>query len=323
MLLVFLMVVCPHQLHEDIRGKGYLDNASLFLGLVVCAFHLSNFLTIYLKPTTIRKHPLLKRLLASSSLTSEKDLKYSGAKKMNNLIQNSLHMLESSEREGVLGTHFGEALHNFSVLGEVYEQTGGFGWTWRRLWNNELTREHGIRFSPRLISSNITQYIVCLYVLLAGINLTNTVKLNFDEDKTVDSVTGIINYALDRTVDEGLLEAVLENWTGLLRGFIVGQSNEGGFNCADTIHADLLESACNFKSGDFNCNPDSGIDYVCAFANSASNSTNITGAGLAEQLGLLDASGFDVRTLESSLRVALDQAATTSVNSLYPSSQYM
>jgi hypothetical protein len=68
------------------------------------------------------------------------------------------------------------------------------------------------------------------------------------------------------------------------------------------------------------CHPDADADYLCAFAGNGTRGSEI---GVTQKLALLQASGFDVVALQSTLQAALDDAAKTSVDSLYPSSDYM
>jgi hypothetical protein len=214
------------------------------------------------------------------------------------------------------------------MRGEELEQTGGFEWTWRRIFNNTLLKELGVWFSPRLIASNITQYIVSIYLLLYGVQMTKLAKDNYDVDDARDAVTrGVTKYLFDSTVDEQLLEYVLSNWTGLMSGFISKHSDETGFGCADRnagFDPGFLETACNFTSGEaFTCDKEAGIDYVCAFADLANTTVDEEGPSIQQAMGVLGASGFDVDTMEVTIRSALEQAASNTVGNLYPHSQYM
>ena len=317
--VVFLMVTIPRFSRKEVRGKGYLNNASIVLGLIVCVFHISNLTVFVLKPQAIERRPLLKRLLRSSLLANERQLKHAGAHKINLMTRNALKMLGENERSGVLATHFGRGLHNFAVGGETFEKCGGFKYTWTRIFDNTIVRDFGIWYSSRLISSNIAQYIVCIYVLIAGINLTKTAMRSFDNGTALQTVSAYAGYAVQTTASEEMVKSVIANVTGLIGGYVGSNSNGMGRNCSNSFNESLLASACQYTYGAFNCDPNTGIDFSCAFA----NSTNWTEGDLSMQLGLLQASGFDVEAMTAALQTALNEAAETSTHTLYPSSKYM
>jgi hypothetical protein len=319
MLVVFLLVYCPYALNEN--EPDYLNAVSLALGLGVCLLHFCNFLVLWLRPQTIRRYPILKRFLRSSLLVDLKDLKGAGQHKLDLMTKNALNLLGKKEREGVLGTHFGRGLHNYSVSGDTVEKSGGFRWTWKRIFDNSAYSEHGLWFSDRLISSNIAQYIVCVYVLIIGISLSRNALENYDEEKAKEQVSDVTAKILDTAVDEGLLNYMLRNFTSVLGSYV--QDSER--NCTSSSLNDVFDSVCEFgNNSDVVCDPTASVDYLCAFAEStAGNETNLTSLDFTKQLGLLKASGFDVDTLNNTTRNFLDEAASASVDSLYPSSDYM
>ena len=57
-------------------------------------------------------------------------------------------------------------------------------WAWKLIWSKQLFCEEGIWYSARLIAANLSQYIVVLYTLLAGVYYARVVSENFDLEES-------------------------------------------------------------------------------------------------------------------------------------------
>jgi hypothetical protein len=252
-------------------------------------------------------------------LGGEKRLKHASAHKIDLLTKNALSVLGERQRVGMLGTHFGRGLHNFAKSGENRKMSGGFWWTWTRLLEGRHLRDYGIWFSSRLISSNIAQYCVCIYVLIAGIYLTRNVIENYDEEEAKVTISRYTAFAVDTAVDEGLIDAVMVNVTSLIGSYVGNIVDQDGFNCSGSDDlSGLLESACYFASdqeANYSCDPDADLNYLCMFAKIEVPNE--------QQTAVLQASGFDTNELESVVRASLDAVGESYVESFYPSSDYM
>lgn len=77
-------------------------------------------------------------------------------------------------------------------------------------------------FSNRLISSNIAQYIVSLYILIAGISLTRNALENYDVERAKETISSVSDYVFDTTVDKEILKTILLDFTGLFGLFVHG-----------------------------------------------------------------------------------------------------
>jgi hypothetical protein len=160
-----------------------------------------------------------------------------------------------------------------------------------------------------------------VYVLIAGIGLSRSALENYDEEGVKEQVSSVTAKILDTAVDEGLLNYMLRNFTSLLGSYVQGSER----NCTSGSLKDIFDSVCKFGSNsDVVCDPAASVDYMCAFAEStAGNESSVTSLDFTKQLGLLKASGLDVDTLEHAMSIALDEAASASVDNLYPTSDYM
>jgi hypothetical protein len=186
--------------------------------------------------------------------------------------------------------------------------------------DNSVFEKHGIWFSDRLISGNIAQYIVCIYVLIAGIQFTISALENFTEENTKQAFSNYTSFVFNTSNDDGILDYLMANFTGSMGTYL---NNEIGNNCSDPgiMNLDAVQSLCQSSTSNHSCDPNATTDRICSFAYAATD--NQSRYQLSEQLALLAASGFDVDGMEGAVQIALEEAAENSVDSLYPSSEYM
>jgi hypothetical protein len=185
--------------------------------------------------------------------------------------------------------------------------------------DNSVFFEHGIWFSDRLLSGNIAQYIVCIYVLVAGIQFTKMALENFTEENTKQVFSDYSGYVFNTSNDEGIVDQIMANLTGSLGLYI--NDELGKCSGAGNVSLDIVESFCQSPTNNISCDPNATTDFLCSFASAATNDQSRY--ELSEQLALLAASGFDVVGVEETIQLALEEAAETSIDSLYPSSEYM
>lgn len=185
--------------------------------------------------------------------------------------------------------------------------------------DNSVFSEHGIWFSDRLLSGNIAQYIVCIYVLIAGIQFTKMALENFTEENTKQAFSDYSGYFFNTSNDEGIVDHFMANLIGILGIYI---NNEiGKCSGAGNVSLDIVQALCQSSTGNISCDQNTTTDFLCSFVSAATDDQSRY--QLAEQLALLAASGFDVVGVEEAVQIALDEAAETSIESLYPSSEYM
>jgi hypothetical protein len=94
-------------------------------------------------------------------------------------------------------------------------------------------------------------------------------------------------------------------------------------NCSNAtiLTVEEVESLCNVTEGVYVCREGATDDYLCTFA--SATSVNATQYGISHQLALLAASGFDITGLQESAEAAFEEVADSSVDSLFPSHEYM
>jgi hypothetical protein len=177
--------------------------------------------------------------------------------------------------------------------------------------------EEGIWYSARLIAANISQYIVVLYILLAGVLLSDHVKENFGKESTKKTLRSGVEYMIQTYVTEEQIFQVSASISTLMGSFI-GQLNETGvanFDCsAVAVRGEaIFAETCKEFLG---CDPKESAASLCALLDMPQQD------GLT-QLTFLKGAGLDADLLISQIERALQQSVDESVDSLYPSQEYM
>lgn len=185
MSVVFFMTFLLYHYSNAARGKGYLDNIYLGLEIAVLICHLMNFLVIVFGSKRLEQVPLIASLIAPSSLVNLRDLKHARNFKLQRLTKNALDIVRSNTNHPKENVHsnFSYKLFRFACLEQVTEKAGGLFWAWKCIWNCQFATQEGVMFSSRLVSSNITQYTVVLYICIAAIQMERLwSKLYHQED---------------------------------------------------------------------------------------------------------------------------------------------
>jgi hypothetical protein len=181
-----------------------------------------------------------------------------------------------------------------------------------------LNRE-GLWFSARLLASNIAQYIVSVFVLLAGIGLTTSAKDNFSEANAKRDVTNFLDNSINTNTDPTQVQAVTTTIGNKITDYLVKNAN-----CSGSYSQEALNFACGYVSGNYQCNPNATVNYICALANLTTfNSTAYSATAQAAQTAYLQASGFDASGTQQAVEDALAQASNNALDSFYPSKRFM
>jgi hypothetical protein len=102
---------------------------------------------------------------------------------------------DKQNEDGVVVMHFGQALQNFSQ-DRGHDVVGGCRWTWKKLFNEEPFTQEVIWLSTRLISSNVAQFIVTVFVLIiSGINLSIQASEAYDKEQAKSTAGEYITLA--------------------------------------------------------------------------------------------------------------------------------
>jgi hypothetical protein len=185
--------------------------------------------------------------------------------------------------------------------------------------DNSLVDTYGIWLSDRLLSGNIAQYIVCIYILVAGIQFSRYLVDEYSKEGSKSYIHNITKNFFDPHDSQEVVNLFMSN----INYFVASYLQSNGENCteSDILTVNEVESLCNLKSEFYACEANSSTQYLCTFAHALSN--NATSYEIEHQLALLSGAGFNVTGLEQSAIRALEHAADASVDSLYPSHEYM
>lgn len=313
--IINLLTVGPYVDQVLFQSESYLSTVSVILGAVTSLFHLAHVFAMLLPESCIR----MQFLSSAGVVRAESNVKQAAANKISNMVNNAVDLAATKEQDGVLETHFGQGLLAYEKLGKVFVPAGGFSWTWRRIYNRSLFKEEGIWLSARLISSNAAQFVVSIFVLIAGVQISRSVNENYDIEEAQRLAGSVVELLFNNTVAESITAGMVANFSVIMTSFLSGS----GFSrsCETGSFSTINETDCDFYGTYSSCDPNADNDYVCTLLDYATNATsNLDGL---TALGLLNASGFDAASLIETSRVYLENAAESSVNSLYPTQKYM
>ena len=300
------------------KGASYLPVVSVILGMIVGTFHLFHMLSLVTPTRWIENMPpIFQFLFTAGVVRAESHVKQSAAHKVSGMLDNALDLASDKDRDTVLETHFGQGLLAYEKHGKVYAHSGGFAWTWQRIFNLSLFRDEGIWLSARLIASNAAQFIVSVFVLIAGIQICRRIDENYDIEEARRQVGGYVDLLFNTSVADETTAGMVSEFSLIMKEYLT----LSGLN--DTCQAENftdISGACEFVSTYVSCESNETSDALCTLL-AYSDSQSYTD-GLAS-LGLLDAAGFDTSSLINTSQAYLSAAAEASVNSLYPSQKYM
>ena len=291
--------------------------------LIVILLHILNMIVMCCKPGTINRIPGANLALGVALKADVRDLKEGAQYKITQMAENALRMSrEDSDKLGVLSTYFGRGLHNFAASREV-ESIGGLVWSWRHIVTGDAARKHGIWYYDRLIASNITQYIICLFVLLFGLNLLDRADEGYDPENAAVKVSYITDQMVNLAVHAEVTGALLSQITRSISKFL-GNFTLNGIsltNICSISYFELVEGAVVWTYN--SSQPLTQFDYVCAFIEVSNNVTLAAVGGADTQFELLAGAGFDIHGVQGKIVETVNSSAKTAINSLYPAEKYM
>ena len=312
----------------------YLKVVTLILSTIASCMQLLHLAILLVPKEYTERHPQLKRLFATQSMVHAAKIKKATAYKLDQMVRNAVEMACQKDKDSVLETHFGQGLMNYTKSRKM-EYVGGIRWTWQRIKTGELFWQDGIWLSSRLVYSNIAQVVVTIFVLIAGITLTQYVSDEFNPEVASSRASAFAGALFDSTVDPQSISGLVANVSAYFSAFLAEEAMTKDFieeQCNDRISAtqtvlELGNEVCTFVGGLYECEDlASPADYLCALANNATNlvsGSTMTAQAELLNLGLLNASGLDVDALLGTARTSLQTATETSVENMYPSEPYM
>ncbi|GKY91070.1 hypothetical protein MPSEU_000079800 [Mayamaea pseudoterrestris] len=295
----------------------YLATMALVLGVITAAFHFAHVFSALMPKGCFRNAPLLTSLLSAGTKFGEMHTKQAGSYKLAQMTKNALDVMRvNDESTSTLNTHFAQGLGEFAKTSRKYRTVGGFVWTWKHLWNNTAYRNDGIWLSTRMISSNIAQWIVSMYVLFRGVKLTKRVASDYQDEVTKRKMLAWTSQMMDPSVEAALASTTSGTAISLMSQYLASETNLIALDCPTSSGAELFDEYC-FKVGEqYECNLPNWPP-VCALLVNTSDLSD------AQAAALLDASGFDSQAIENATSVALQQATDQTFDQFYPAEQYM
>ena len=318
---MFLLVAIPYAFWRDParQENNILYVASLVLGLITSAFHLSQAIALYVSTETMNEfrahspnlHPFI------STIAEEQAVKRATARKLSMMTNNALEIARNKTKDSMLN-HYGQALKSYETKGKRFESAGGFLWAWRRHFGRaQEFADEGIWIPSRMIASNIAQYVVALYILIGGLFLTEHVASEYDKEWATKQLNDYVDKAFDYETEEYVADAVVANVTVAMSQYLTAaEANGVDFGCRDFSMPteEFFDTYCGGET--LQCDSSADVNYLCPFLSSES-------LNASAQAALLNASGFNEDMVRQAAYQAAQQAADDSVDSLFPSEKYM
>mmetsp|Transcript_6580 Transcript_6580/g.14884 ORF Transcript_6580/g.14884 Transcript_6580/m.14884 type:complete len:982 (+) Transcript_6580:198-3143(+) len=139
-------------------------------GVVLMLLAIQNLLDQLVPVVYKDKYKLLKKCLASGTVTMERNMKQAAAFKINRMVRSAVDIHKAAEFEHGAGSSSresscGRALLTFTKALDDQEEVGGYFWAWRRLFNGKMFTEDGIWLNNRMLQGNISQLVICLWLI--------------------------------------------------------------------------------------------------------------------------------------------------------------
>jgi len=172
------------------------------------------------------------------SIKVETGIKQAAARKINTVVRNAraLHRTDPGKQ----GASFGQALVNFSLQENSFEEAGGILWTWKGLYSGELFNVEGIWISARIWAGNVAQFSLTVFILTFGISVSHRLADKWREGKeSNDLLLHALNWFLGTEMN--VTDATLatnkstEQWVDALQNFT---SSRG---CDETISENFAD----------------------------------------------------------------------------------
>lgn len=298
---------------ENETGLLYLKVVASMLGIVATLLHLLHL--IYLCSP---EGSALKEKLGRHAMQDEIDLKTAQGYKLAQMVKNACRIHEREDRSSVLRTCFGHGIYEYSKSVERdIEKAGGFLWGWKSIWSKDVfryvfaqvesgsrmpapihmsdsiwrfivDRKEGIWYSARLIASNISQYIVTLYILLSGIFVLQYVHENFEQESMKEDMRNRVTKVLNRNLQGEDVYAFAANFSSVVGGFLGSLNSSGAIdlNCQG-LFGTGWEAYAQLCPGFLDCERNYTSESVCALVDLQNE-----GVDGYRQMNLLDASGL-------------------------------
>ena len=279
-----------HVVREDYSAdQRYVRIVSLILGCIVIIFHLLHCVEICTKEDRRRK-----TILNEHAFSHEVDHKAAMHFKINLLVDNAVQIHHSHDKQKIVKTCFGHALHVYSKWNKT-EKVGGLIWAWKHIWSGRIFREEGVWYSARLIAANVSQYIVCLYILLAGVYYIHYVQDEVDEEEAKAILREEAERVIWSEADPETVDAYSAVMASFLGAFMNNMTSVGLLtaNCDGVVNTGsaIFDGACSeFLGCTFSNDTQAQTDTFCALMSMDNLSPE-------EQLTLLDGAGLNANLL--------------------------
>eukprot|EP00977_Amphora_coffeiformis_P018301 scaffold6378_cov176-Amphora_coffeaeformis.AAC.12 len=315
MCVVILPFIGDNYEKDFTPDQQYVRVVALIFACTVIFMHILHCVEICAADDKPRKEKLRKH-----AYQSEVDLKSSIQYKVNRMVENAVEIHHSSDTQNIVKTCFGRALHVYSKWNKT-KKVGGLVWAWKNIYNGTFFTQEGIWYSARLTAANLSQYIVVLYIILAGIYYVRYIGDNFANDAASEALSKEVERVIWSRVDIEAVEAYSVEIGSYFGTYLNDLNGAGTLNvdCSGfaSTSSQVLSESCGglFLGCDYN---DTTVqtETLCALLATP-------GLDPAAQLTLLQGSGLSTELIIRQIEAAMQQGIDDSVDSLYPNERFM
>ena len=155
---------------QDGFDAAYISTA--FVGSILIVMQLLSLIGEFVSLDFLKKYQCWENILAPGMEKMERHTKRAARRKVQIMVDNALvyHCLvpgmPSSMSQGLKMTAGGIAGINYEMRGEKMERAGGIWWGWKRVFNGSIFEEEGIWLHSSLVSSTVTQFFICIFLIV-------------------------------------------------------------------------------------------------------------------------------------------------------------
>lgn len=269
----------------------------------------------------------------------ERLIKEAGITKTDNIVANAIALHTVKDESCAVDSHLGQALYNFANRDCCkYEQVGGLLYTMRNIWNGEIFALEGVWFSGRLLSINIAQYVLAIFIIVIGCLVTLSMTQHNFQSSHWDDLTNYVNnlfptygvtISLESETDillreEQIINDIAGKVTNVTSDVFADLSMAGYLPCP-AINQTTADVLAECRSGNLDSCVKAGGSWVCGLVAfrllKDATSWNQTVQKIED--AFLRKIGLDIESITNATIDWLEKRTQQLASDAYPSDPYM
>jgi hypothetical protein len=155
----------------------------------------------------------------------ESALKKAAVKKTDQMVENARALHNRRDSDSAVKSFLGQALLNHTET----ETVGGIWWAWKRIWSFAIFENEGMWYPNRLVSINVTQFVMAILILFVGGAGTVLVSQNYAPPETAFET--VLNQLFNIDIDLEKVLDVTRSVSSTVANFLVQDTPVESFGC--------------------------------------------------------------------------------------------